>query len=274
MATQTIVDGVTLSAASWANDVDSAAYAHFTGVAGTNTLTATGPANFTYLAGAYGRFIPVTTNTVSTTLNITPSGGAALGAKNVFYNGRALVGGELITGVPAQVVYDGSRFQLVSPIPGTGTLGTEVTLSGTTVDFTGIPSWATEIDVHVVGASLSGNTAMILQLGDAGGIENNGYSGAAAQVSGATTNTGAISLSFATISAVATAVFHGHFRLVREDTSDNTWTCTAIIARSDTAVLDWIAGSKALSATLDRVRLGSADGTSTFDAGVANITYR
>jgi hypothetical protein len=115
MTTQTIVDGVTLSAASWANDVDNAAYAHFTGVAGTNTLTATGPANFTYVAGAFGRFIPVTTNTVSTTLNVTPSGGAALGAKNVFLNGAALVGGELITGIPVEVIYDGTQFNVLPP---------------------------------------------------------------------------------------------------------------------------------------------------------------
>lgn len=117
MTTQTIVDGVTLSAASWANDVDNAAYAHFTGVAGTNTLTATGPANFSYTAGAYGRFIPVTTNTVSTTLNVTPSGGAALGAKDVFLNGAALTGGEIVTGEPQSVVYDGTRFHLLGHAP-------------------------------------------------------------------------------------------------------------------------------------------------------------
>jgi hypothetical protein len=113
MTTQTIVDGVTLSAASWANDVDNAAYAHFTSPAGTNTLTATGPANFTYVTGAFGRLIPVATNTSTVTLNVTPTGGAALGAKNVFYNGAACVAGELQAAVPVAVVYDGTRFNLL-----------------------------------------------------------------------------------------------------------------------------------------------------------------
>jgi hypothetical protein len=114
MATQVIVNGITLSDASWANDADLAAYAHFTGVAGTNTLTATGSANFAYNTGAFGRFIPVATNTSTVTLNVTPSGAAALGAKNVFYNGSACVAGELRAKVPVAVEYDGTQFNILS----------------------------------------------------------------------------------------------------------------------------------------------------------------
>jgi hypothetical protein len=120
MATQVITDGVTLSAASWANDVDTATYAALTSVSGTNTVTATGPANFSYATGAQVRFVPAATNTGAVTLNITPSGGAALGAKNIFSGGAALIDGEIVSGVPVTVVYDGTQFNLT----GSGSLVT------------------------------------------------------------------------------------------------------------------------------------------------------
>ena len=113
MTTQTVVSGVTLSAASWANDVDTATYSYLTGVAGTNTVTATGAANLTYAAGIIVRWIPAATNTGATTINITPSGASALGARNVFFNGAACTGGEMRIGVPCQAVDDGTRLHLL-----------------------------------------------------------------------------------------------------------------------------------------------------------------
>lgn len=114
MATQTYTDGVTLTAAAEFNRFDTVSYAVLTGVAGTNTITATGPANYTYAATTPPVwFIPAVTNTGATTLNVTPSGASALGAKNIFAGGLALVGGELVSGVPACAIYDGTRFQLL-----------------------------------------------------------------------------------------------------------------------------------------------------------------
>jgi hypothetical protein len=45
------------------------------------------------------------------------------------------------------------------------------------------------------------------------------------------------------------------------------------IGRSDVAGIFSLGGSKATSATLDRVRIKSGNGTETFDAGTANILY-
>ena len=115
MATQTYTDGVTLSAAAEFNRFDTVSYAVLSGVAGTNTITATGPANYTYAATTPPVwFIPAVTNTGATTINITPSGGAALGAKNIFSGGVACVGGELVAGVPAGIIYDGTQYHLLS----------------------------------------------------------------------------------------------------------------------------------------------------------------
>src|SRR4051812_44259035 len=132
MTTQVITDSVTLSAASWGNDVDSTAYSVLTGVAGTNTITATGPANYAYSASRTPLwFIPAATNTGATTVNVTPSGSSALGAKNLFANGAACTGGELVSGTPVGIIYDGTRFHILGPV-GVSVLATEqASTSGT-----------------------------------------------------------------------------------------------------------------------------------------------
>lgn len=118
MATTLFVDLVTLTAAAWFNDTDTATYAGLTGVSGTNTITAGGPASLSaYAVRQRWLLVPAATNTGATTLNITPSGGSALGARNIFWNGVACIGGELKSGVPAVLVDDGTRLHIVGGFP-------------------------------------------------------------------------------------------------------------------------------------------------------------
>lgn len=130
MATTQFTDTVTVVMAAWLNDVDNAAYAALTGLAGTNTITGTGPANFAYAANAIVRWIPAGTNTGATTINITPSGASALGAKNVFSNGAACIGDEIVSGVPTIAIYDGTQFNLVGIGPTKNTLASTWTFNG------------------------------------------------------------------------------------------------------------------------------------------------
>lgn len=81
-----------------------------TSVAGTNTITATATGPIAaYAAGQMFLMVPANTNTGATTVNIN-----GLGAKNIFFGGVACVGGELTQNVPAQIVYDGTQFQIIS----------------------------------------------------------------------------------------------------------------------------------------------------------------
>lgn len=113
MASTVFVNAVTLTASSWFQDVDNVAYQFLSGVAGTNTITATGPAGLgAYAAGLKFRFIPAATNTGATTINIT--GTAALGARNIFCGGAALRGGELTIGLPIEITDDGTQFNITS----------------------------------------------------------------------------------------------------------------------------------------------------------------
>lgn len=117
MTSAVLTDQVSKVNTAWGQDVDTAVYNYLTSVSGTNTITATGPAGLAaYAAGLKFRFIPAATNTGATTINITGTG--ALGARNIFSGGVALVGGELTIGVPAEITDDGTRFHLNGPAIG------------------------------------------------------------------------------------------------------------------------------------------------------------
>lgn len=115
MTTTRFVSGSTLSDGDgWANDADTVVYSVLGSVAGTNTITAAGPASMiAYVSGQRFFFIPAVTNTSATTINITPSGGSALGAKNIFAGGAACVGEELPALQPRLIEYDGTQFNIV-----------------------------------------------------------------------------------------------------------------------------------------------------------------
>jgi hypothetical protein len=86
-----------------------------TGAAGTaNAQTAGAPSSYT----AFGTndifpYTPSVTNAGPTNLTITPSGGGALAAKNVFASGAACHGGELIAGVQTFLLYDGVNLNII-----------------------------------------------------------------------------------------------------------------------------------------------------------------
>ena len=176
MATQTYTDGVTLSSAAEFNRFDTVSYAVLSGVAGTNTITATGPANYTYAATTPPVwFIPANTNTGATTINITPSGGVALGAKNVFANGAALSGGEIRIGVPCGIVYDGTQFNILGPyagglIPGNLTVNGNATLGDAVGDAHAINGETTFNDdgtsTIVIGQSAGASSKITQTTGD------------------------------------------------------------------------------------------------------------
>lgn len=114
MATTRFVNGVTLTEAEWFNFLDAIGYGYLTNVAGTNTITATGPKGLSaYGAGQRWILVPANDNTGATTVNITPDTFSALGARNIYSWGAACVGGELQAGVPYLLYDDGTQLNIV-----------------------------------------------------------------------------------------------------------------------------------------------------------------
>lgn len=152
------------------------------------------------------------------------------------------------------------------------TLATEqASTSGTSIDFTGIPSWAKKIIVQFAGVSTSGTSALRIQLGDSGGVEAAGYLGSNYEAGGATA---LVTDGFGVTAATAAgALWNGAATLTLEDAANFTWACTSALTRSDVAAMALASGTKSTSAALDRVRITTTGGTDTFDAGAINVMY-
>lgn len=153
--------------------------------------------------------------------------------------------------------------------------GTLVTASGQTeLTWTGIPSWVKKITMGLVGLSTNGTASPIVQLGDSGGYETSAYDsyGLAATNTGAGGIGGSAQSGYVLTNGVSAAgTLNGIITLMLADASTNTWVCSSTLVTSP-YVSHVTGGNKALSGTLDRVRL-YINGTQTFDAGSVNILY-
>ena len=152
------------------------------------------------------------------------------------------------------------------------TSSTAVSASNTSVDFTSIPSWVKRITVMFSGVSTNGTSLPMIQLGDSGGIETTGYTAGSSLIGfGSTNYTTGFTIR---TDAVASAVMDGFITINLFSSSTNTWVAGGTIyAPTPTAYLSAVSGAKSLSATLDRVRITTVNGTDTFDAGSINILY-
>jgi len=153
--------------------------------------------------------------------------------------------------------------------------GTLVTATGQTeLEFTGIPAWVKKITIGLNGLSTNSTTTPIVQLGDSGGYETSNYDsyGIAATNTGVAGIGGASQSGFVLTNGVTAAgTLNGMIFLMLTDASTNTWVSSSTLVTSP-FVSHVTGGSKALSATLDRLRL-YINGTLTFDAGSVNILY-
>lgn len=155
----------------------------------------------------------------------------------------------------------------------TGTLApvvsgtSQASTSGTSIDFTSIPSWVKRITVMFNGVSTSGTSALIIQLGDAGGFETTGYSSTAQNANNVGTdyttglpinNGSTAALAYSGLSTIALI-------------GSNAWVFNSMMRA--TGFVYFGAGQKSTSDTLTQVRITTVNGTDTFDAGTINILY-
>lgn len=227
---------------------------------GTNTITAAlDPALTAYTSGQRFTLIPAATNTGATTLNIN-----GLGAKNVYRNGVACVGGELWIGVPIDVFYDGTQFNVLPVSPTLRAI--QATTSGTSIDFTSIPNWVRKVTVLLNGVSTNGTANLLIQIGS-GSVATSGYASVATSSSADTQ----FSAGFGIASSDASNTCFSVMTIVLEDSANYVWLMcgTAYLG----TVGEFMSGTKTLSGALDRVRLTTSNGTDVFDSGSFSIMY-
>jgi len=156
------------------------------------------------------------------------------------------------------------------------TSGTSVnSTSGTAIDFTGIPSWVKKIEIMFANVSLSSTANILVQLGGSGGIETTGYVSQASLVN-VNANTVGATNGIIIFNGEASSACSGILTLGYIDAGSNLWTAAGTFARPGGGVSSatFTGGYKSLSATLNRVRIASSNGSDTFDAGTINIMYQ
>ena len=156
--------------------------------------------------------------------------------------------------------------------------GTVVTsTSGTSIDFTGIPSTAKRITIMFSGVSTSGTTNMQIQLGDSGGVETSGYTSISG-FSGGVNGAGATNISTGFVintGSSAASIYYGTITISLLNSSTFSWVSSHVFGMAQGATFYSVhgGGNKSLSDILDRVRITTVNGTDTFDAGSINILY-
>ena len=148
------------------------------------------------------------------------------------------------------------------------TSGTAVaSTSGTSIDFTGIPSWVKRITVMLNGVSLSGTANIHVQIGS-GSVTTSGYTGGSSRAASVVDSTSAFI--FVQNNSAAN-VYSGVMTIVAMSSTLYAAQGTSISSASDAATVS--AGNVTLGGALDRVRVTTSNGTDTFDAGSINILW-
>jgi len=163
---------------------------------------------------------------------------------------------------------------LSTGVSGTLVQGTAVaSTSGTSIDFTSIPSWLRKITVLLSGVSTNGTSVKQIQLGTGATptYTTTGY------LSGTTILAGTVaSLNVTTgiglYSIAAADNLSGS--IIISNITGNTWVASGTLAITGATNISIVSsGSIALAAALTAVRITTVNGTDTFDAGTINIQY-
>jgi len=165
---------------------------------------------------------------------------------------------------------DGSTYTATAKIvSGTAVAST----SGTSIDFTSLPSWVKRITVMYSGVSTNGTSDFWLRLGTSGGFATSGYIGYNLRDAGSGNSYTALSSAFIVTAggALASEVFQGNIVITNQ--TGNVWIATGQVTGSNnTGNFNNLAGYVSLGGTLTQIRLTSAS-PDTFDAGTVNILY-
>jgi hypothetical protein len=184
-------------------------------------------------------------------------------------SGTAVIGSSAVSAA-GQIPFstDGSTYTPTAKIvAGTAVAST----SGTSIDFTSIPSWVKRVTVMLNGVSTNGTSMVQIQLG-AGSVETSGYFAYGEGMTSAAMTATAYTSGFGLRnSQTAAEAVYGQlsFTLL----GSNTWLMQGNGAVTGGANAFTCGGGKALSGTLDRVRITTVNGTDTFDAGSINILW-
>ena len=141
--------------------------------------------------------------------------------------------------------------------------------SGTSIDFTSLPTWVKRITVMFNGISVNGTSHYLVQLGS-GSVVTSGYVSCFGYlVSDLNANQTTSTAGFGWWNGASSDTTFGNYTL--NLVTGNTWV-GGISGCSNTSP-KFGGGNISLGGTIDRVRITTVNGTDTFDAGSINILF-
>jgi len=175
--------------------------------------------------------------------------------------------GTIITTASSAVV---TPAMLTQPL----TSGTAVaSTSGTSIDFTSIPSWVKRITVIFSNVSTNGTSGILVRLGTSGGIVSTGYISTSVTLDSSGNSAGQTGTAgFNYYNDNASYAHYGSMTLSLVDSTNNIWVSNHVGRFSTTNMVSG-GGGLTLSSVLTQVRITTVNGTNTFDAGSINIFY-
>ncbi len=170
----------------------------------------------------------------------------------------------------------GSNTLTIQAGTGTNSMNTLATAvpstSGTSIDFTGLPSWVKKITVMFSGVSTNGSSNLQIQIGPSGGVETTGYGSTMTYIVNATPATTNVSSGFLVGTYGSSgAAYNGIITI--STLGSSVWVMACNLNDAGSTRTFFGSGGKTITGTLDRVRITTVNGTDTFDAGSINILY-
>ena len=146
----------------------------------------------------------------------------------------------------------------------------QASTSGTSIDFTGLPSWVKRVTVMFNNVSTNGTSEKLIQLiHSSGTVVTSGYRSASARFNGAALVETASTAGFLLNSATAPDDHYGSY--IFTNLSGNIWTGLGATTYLDGLISS--CGGVSIASTLTGIRITTVGGTDTFDAGSINILY-
>jgi hypothetical protein len=134
---------------------------------------------------------------------------------------------------------------------------------GTNIDFTSLPSWVKKITVSFYGLTNSGGSPILLQIGS-GSFQTTGYNSSAFNYNSGTGTDSTAGFCINQGWSLCTGV------VTLTKVTGNTWTASGVTLSPNVSPSS---GGVSLSGSLDRLRVTTISGTTTFTGGSVNIMY-
>lgn len=148
--------------------------------------------------------------------------------------------------------------------------GTAVaTTSGTSVDFTGLPSWVKRITVLFSNVSTSGTSNILVRLITSAGVISTGYRSSSSRLDGSAVGEAASTAGFLININDASADVYGTYTFA---TLNGTAWSGAGSATFESGLMTF-GGGIVLAGALTGVQITTVSGTDTFDTGLINVLY-